>query len=145
MVIGYQTIPWILEDIRTGIAHIPRHYIETFTPNVLNFHLVNGVSFTKGCYTGQEVIARIHYLGEPKQRLFRIGVEGTIKHMDDMMMIYSDDTPVGNVLQLCEIKKDSYEGLAVLYVKAAKSPELVIEEYVDAKVKLFPLPYDKQS
>ena len=139
------TTAWMLEDIRSGIAHIPLHYTETFTPNVLNFHLINGVSFTKGCYTGQEIIARIHYLGKPKQRLFRICVEGAMKHNEDMMMIYSDDTPVGNVLQLCEIQKDIYEGLAVLYVKAAKSGDLVIEEYVDAKVKLLTLPYDKKN
>lgn len=134
---------WMLEDIRAGIPHLPRHYIGTFTLNVLNFHLINGVSFTKGCYIGQEIIARIHYLGEPKQRIFRICVEGAIKHTEDMMMVYSDDTPVGNVLQLYEIQKNVYEGLAVLYIKAAKSQTLVIEEHTDARVKLLPLPYDK--
>lgn len=137
------TMAWILEDIRLGIPHIPSYYTKTFTPHALNFHLINGISFTKGCYTGQEIIARMHYLGKAKQRVFRILVQGAMKCTEGIMLVYSDDVPVGNVLQLCEIKKNVYEGLAVLYTNASKDPHLVIEEYLNVSISVLPLPYEK--
>lgn len=136
------TTAWMVEDVRAGIAHIPLCYQETFTPNVLNFHLINGISFTKGCYTGQEVIARIHYLGKLKQRVFYIRVEGELANIEGMMLLYSDDTPVGNVLQLYQTGANLYEGLAVIYIKAFEGPPLVLEEYINARVKILTLPYE---
>lgn len=63
---------WHLLDIMAGI---PTVYPETsgqFTPHQLNFPELGGVSFNKGCYIGQEIIARTHYLGKSKSRLYRV-------------------------------------------------------------------------
>ena len=62
---------WELLDIAAGIPMILPETKEQFTPQQLNLDLVNGVSFKKGCYPGQEIVARLHYLGTPSRRMFQ--------------------------------------------------------------------------
>ena len=62
---------WELSDIKAGIAKVIDVTQEKFTPQQVNLDLNNSVSFSKGCYAGQEVVARLHYLGKPSRRLFR--------------------------------------------------------------------------
>jgi folate-binding protein YgfZ len=61
---------WKLLDIEAGLPTIYLQSKEMFTPQQVNFDLIDGVSFTKGCYPGQEIVARLHYLGTPSRRLF---------------------------------------------------------------------------
>ena len=62
---------WNLLDIESGIPMVFIASKEKFTPQQINLDLVGGVSFSKGCYPGQEVVARLHYLGKPSRRLFK--------------------------------------------------------------------------
>lgn len=61
---------WQLLNIEAGIPTIYNDSKEQFTPQQVNLELVGGVSFKKGCYPGQEVVARLHYLGSPSRRMF---------------------------------------------------------------------------
>ena len=61
---------WNLLDIEAGLPMVFPESKEKFTPQQVNLDLVNGVSFNKGCYPGQEVVARLHYLGKPSRRMF---------------------------------------------------------------------------
>ena len=61
---------WEQLDIKAGIPTIFPETKEKFTPQQVNLDLINGVSFNKGCYPGQEVVARLHYLGKPSRRMF---------------------------------------------------------------------------
>lgn len=61
---------WNLATIEAGIPMIFPETKEKFTPQQVNLDLVDGVSFKKGCYPGQEVVARLHYLGTPSRRMF---------------------------------------------------------------------------
>lgn len=65
---------WDLLDIRAGIADIYPETYELFTPQEINYQLVNGISFRKGCYTGQEIVARLHYRGKLKRHMYRFAV-----------------------------------------------------------------------
>lgn len=65
---------WPLLDIRAGIPQVVDATAEAFVPQMANLQLVNGVSFTKGCYTGQEVVARMQYLGTLKRRMYRVRI-----------------------------------------------------------------------
>lgn len=67
---------WHLLDIRAGIAWITAATCELFTPQALNYQLVNAISFRKGCYTGQEIVARMHYRGKLKRHLYRYETTG---------------------------------------------------------------------
>jgi folate-binding protein YgfZ len=64
----YSFCSWNLAHIQTGAAWIDASNTEKFVPQSINFELINGVNFRKGCYPGQEVIARNQYLGKLKQR-----------------------------------------------------------------------------
>jgi folate-binding protein YgfZ len=64
-------------DFETARARIESNTIAAFLPQDLNYDLNETVSFTKGCYTGQEIVARLHYRGTPKRRLFRATLSET--------------------------------------------------------------------
>jgi folate-binding protein YgfZ len=63
---------WRLADIRTGLPQIYLATREAFVAQMLNLDLLDGISFSKGCYTGQEIIARTQHLGRIKRRLYRL-------------------------------------------------------------------------
>lgn len=64
--------------IRAGIPEILENNSEKYTPHMLNLDLLGAISFDKGCYTGQEVVARTHHLGSSKRRLMRYRAGGTV-------------------------------------------------------------------
>lgn len=66
---------WRLSDIQSGIATIYPKTCDLFTPQMLNYPALNAVSFKKGCYVGQEIIARTHYLGKEKKHLHTLRLE----------------------------------------------------------------------
>ena len=70
---------WRWTDVRSGIASIVPATSEQFVPQMLNLEAeaIGAVSFTKGCYPGQEVVARSHYLGKTKRRAFLARVDGS--------------------------------------------------------------------
>tara|TARA_Y100001970_G_scaffold274437_1_gene374172 strand:- start:440 stop:1231 length:792 start_codon:yes stop_codon:yes gene_type:complete len=63
---------WIEHDIKEMIPIINKESSEKFIPQMLNLDILNAVSFSKGCYTGQEVVARVQHRGKIKQRMFKI-------------------------------------------------------------------------
>ena len=63
---------WRLADIRAGLPQVYAATSETFIAQMLNLDLLDGISFSKGCYTGQEIIARTQHLGRIKRRLFHL-------------------------------------------------------------------------
>lgn len=67
---------WELQNIRAGIADIYPETIELFTPQEINYQLINGINFRKGCYTGQEIVARLHYRGKLKRHMYRFKLSG---------------------------------------------------------------------
>lgn len=62
---------WTLLNIQAGLGDLTPTTVETFTPQGINFQLVNGINFRKGCYTGQEIVARLHYRGSLKRHMYR--------------------------------------------------------------------------
>ena len=60
---------WALAEVLAGTPQVETATSEHFVPQTINLDLAGGVSFTKGCYPGQEIVARVHYLGRVKQRL----------------------------------------------------------------------------
>lgn len=64
--------PWELLDILAGIPVLHPENVDSFVPQMLNLDILGGISFKKGCYTGQEIVARTHYLGRLKRRMYRL-------------------------------------------------------------------------
>ena len=71
---------WRLADIRAGIAHIRPGQQELYTPQVLNYDINGIIDYKKGCYTGQEVVARMYYRAEAKKRLRYLALD-TLEHL----------------------------------------------------------------
>ena len=67
---------WDWLEVRSGIAPVQAATVEAFVPQMLNYELVGGVNFQKGCYPGQEVVARSQYRGTLKRRAFLLGAQG---------------------------------------------------------------------
>ena len=66
---------WLLGQIRAGIGQVMGPTRELFIPQMINLQAVDGVSFKKGCYTGQEIVARMQYLGKLKRRQYRLALD----------------------------------------------------------------------
>ena len=72
----YTSNRWQQLMIERGLAEVQHLTVDTHLPQAFNFDLVGGVNFKKGCYTGQEIIARLHYKGQSKQRLHAVSLSG---------------------------------------------------------------------
>ena len=89
---------WRLGEIRSGIPLIEAATVDRFVPQMLNYELVGGVDFQKGCYPGQEVVARSQYRGTVKRRMFRFEVDAPAAPGQEVF--HSDDAgqPAGMVV-----------------------------------------------
>ncbi|MDP1930326.1 MAG: hypothetical protein Q8L60_02595 [Gammaproteobacteria bacterium] len=103
---------WELADIREGIVHINPEIQDTYTPQLLNYDLTGFIDFKKGCYTGQEIIARMHYRGTAKKRLFRAAVQDIRASLNSQIMHSSEI--VGEIVSVAMTDTGSYELLAIL-------------------------------
>ena len=96
------TKDWKMSDINAGIPIIYGENIEKFIPQMVNLDLINGISFSKGCYTGQEIVARVQHKGKVKQRMFRITGKASNKKINSGSAIFFADTKVGTVIESLE-------------------------------------------
>lgn len=85
---------WRLGDITAGVPSVVESSMEQFIPQMLNMQLMDGLSFKKGCYPGQEIVARMHYLGKLKKHMKRMALPLT-----NATALSADDIPkAGDVL-----------------------------------------------
>lgn len=108
-------IDWRLADIRAGLPQIYLATREIFVAQMLNLDLLDGISFTKGCYTGQEIIARTQHLGRIKRRLYRLRLPP-----GDWLIGQPIRLPDGRSGRLTEVVRngDGSEALAVLNMQS---------------------------
>tara|TARA_Y100001954_G_scaffold208035_1_gene232014 strand:- start:120 stop:533 length:414 start_codon:yes stop_codon:yes gene_type:complete len=94
---------WLLFRIKRGLARINEHSVGKYLPQDLNYDLNGFVDFDKGCYTGQEIIARLHYRGQPKRRLGLLTVRSSTKPASDERIIDSaTGKSIGSVMEVVE-------------------------------------------
>lgn len=89
---------WQQERVTSGHADIMAENSEQYTPHMLNLDLTGAISFTKGCYTGQEVVARTEHLGKVKRRLNRYRLSGYSATIGDKLS--DGDRDVGKVVNV---------------------------------------------
>ena len=121
---------WIVKDIKMGIPLINKLNSLEYIPQMLNLDLLNAISFSKGCYTGQEVVARVQHRGKIKQRLYQFEAQtGTVFAPQKPVM--NKDKTVGHVV-LSNTDKDLCLGLAAINISETKN-ELFVD---DKRIKL---------
>lgn len=135
---------WSLLDIFAGIPTVLEQTVETFVPQMANLDLIGGVSFDKGCYPGQEIIARTRYLGKLKRRMFRCHVD-TEDTPQPGTVVYSyahhQRPNVGLIVDAQPHPNGGIEALAVLQLAGAETAELRLDGPDEHPIKLKTLPY----
>ncbi|MGP9686436.1 MULTISPECIES: CAF17-like 4Fe-4S cluster assembly/insertion protein YgfZ [unclassified Halomonas] len=130
---------WQLEDIRSGLAWLTDAQQDHFLPQMINWEALGGISFKKGCYTGQEVVARAHFRGQVKKRLMRVSVETKALPEAGASLVNSDDKSVGEVVISAS---DSLGGIELLAVMSTKIAEEMTPIFLSGlPATLLPLPY----
>lgn len=132
---------WEYLCIREGIGETRPQTTGEFIPQMLNLQHTGAISFRKGCYTGQEIVARMQYLGKLKRRMYRLRVESGTLMEPGTAINSSDRTAVGTVVMAQLSAPGSLEALAVLTAEAAAESQLGFAENILGITQL-PLPYD---
>jgi folate-binding protein YgfZ len=109
---------WLAADIAAGLPHVFAATSQQFIPQMLNVDLIDGVSYTKGCYTGQEIVARTHHLGRVKRRTLRFHLAAGGVAPAPLSHLLLDGAKVADVLMTAETD-DGIELLAVTNLDAA--------------------------
>lgn len=132
---------WLLGQIRAGIGQVMAQTRELFIPQMLNLQAVGGVSFKKGCYTGQEIVARMQYLGKLKRRLYRLSLNAAeMPEPGTPLFAPSHNSAIGEVV--IAAKADQViELLAVLQAEAADSGDVHLGTLEGPGLQLLDLPY----
>ena len=106
---------WILSDIKRGLPILSKESSEKYIPQMINLDLLEGISFSKGCYTGQEVVARVQHRGKIKQRMFHITTESNKCEIEHQSEIMHENSKVGSLVNSI-INKDILHSLAVINI-----------------------------
>jgi folate-binding protein YgfZ len=135
---------WELLDIESGIANIGPATSDAFVPQMLNLDRIGAVSFTKGCYVGQEIVARTQHLGRIKRRMYRARCNGTspIGPGDRLEAAAQADALKAHVVDAGAAPDGGFDLLAVISIDIAESvPEDGVALGDGSRLTLEALPY----
>ncbi len=131
---------WQAWQINAGIARVEAATSGEFVAQSLNYDLTGHISFNKGCYTGQEIVARLHYRGKPKQRTYLAELDSEME-LPAGTALYSagKEQSTGSV-----VNSATWQGkTCCLLATTAGAAEAGLElQGAGAKLHLLPLPYD---
>ena len=136
---------WLLAQIRAGIGQVMGSTRELFIPQMINLQAVGGVSFKKGCYTGQEIVARMQYLGKLKRRLYRLELhDSQVPEPGTALFSSARASSVGEVV-LAARSGTGVELLAVLQDEAALDGHIHLGSAEGSTLSVLDLPYTLDS
>jgi tRNA-modifying protein YgfZ len=132
---------WQWLDVAAGIAPGVAATAGQFVPQMLNYELIGGVDFRKGCYPGQEVVARSQYLGKLKRRAFLLAGDAAMAPGQEVH--WSGDTaqPAGQIAWTAPAPDGSHLALAELKVGAVGDGQLHLGSAHGPALCVLPLPY----
>ena len=128
---------WAWGEVRSGVATLSAPLVETFVPQMLNYESVGGVNFKKGCYPGQEVVARSQFRGQLKRRTYLAHSPSALAVGAEIFTTEDADQAVGLVVQSASAPDGGWDALVCLQTHAS-SADL---RAGPAPLALQPLPY----
>lgn len=135
---------WNREALNAGIVHITPEISENYTPQLLNYDVSGVIDFNKGCYTGQEVVARMFYRGKAKQRLFLISSSHRVS-ADSVVLAEGRESRPGEILSFSNADDTASEPsllLAILSTAAVQDgAQLQLSDQPEAVLEIQQLPY----
>jgi len=137
------TTAWQLAMIRAGLPLITAATQEEFVAQMLNYEVIGGVSFNKGCYPGQEIVARTQYLGKLKKRMYRVRMTSDTAPTPgtDLFTPAFGDQSAGKLVNVAPAADGGFEALAVLQSSCADSGEIHLGSPEGPHVAVLELPY----
>lgn len=137
---------WQLLEVSEGFPILSEQYIAEYVPQMLNLQAINGISFTKGCYLGQETVARMQYLGKNKRALFALTGNAVNANTGDIIekKLGENWRKAGDVLAVYQADDKQTYIQAILANDVDASTELRIKEH-HMGLTISPLPYNISS
>ena len=122
---------WNNLDILDGIPDIYPTTQEAFIPQSLNMDLIEGINFKKGCYTGQEIVARTHYLGKVKRRMYRAFVKSTSDFIPGDKILSRNGEDIGQLVRSAKDNNEKTNLLIELRVDQAHEALFIKNELIE--------------
>ena len=138
---------WDWLEIQAGIPDVLPETQEQFVPQMLNLDILNGINFKKGCYTGQEIVARTHYLGSVKRRTYLAEIASDTIPSDTMpsagdKVVDANKNEVGQIVRVAANTTSGYDALIELRIEAAMTANISCNGNA---IKMKDLPYSLEA
>jgi folate-binding protein YgfZ len=134
-------LTWLWGDVRSGVATITAPVVEAFVPQMLNYESVGGVNFKKGCYPGQEVVARSQFRGTLKRRAFVVHAESEMAAGLEIFTANDTSQPVATVVQAAPSPNGGFDAIISGQLSAIVEGALHLESSTGPMLQILPLPY----
>jgi folate-binding protein YgfZ len=132
---------WQWSEVRSGIVTLSTPIVEAFVPQMLNYESVGGVNFKKGCYPGQEVVARSQFRGTLKRRTYLVQADAPISAGQEVFAANDPEQPVGTVAQAAPAPGGGTAGLISIQIAALDAGGLRAGAADGPALTVEPLPY----
>jgi folate-binding protein YgfZ len=132
---------WNALEVCSGVARVTAATAEQFVPQMINLELVGGVNFQKGCYPGQEIVARSQYRGTLKRRGFIVSCSSLLQPGQEIFHSADPEQPAGMVVLAGQLPHEMPVALVELKIAARDSGTLHAGSATGALLSLQPLPY----
>ncbi|HEY8049008.1 MAG TPA: folate-binding protein [Ramlibacter sp.] len=132
---------WAWTEVQSGVATITAPIVEAFVPQMLNYESVGGVNFKKGCYPGQEVVARSQFRGTLKRRAYLAHGASPMKPGDELFHESDREQPCGVVAQAAASPDGGWDAIVSVQVASANAGRITSGSADGTEVKLAPPPY----
>jgi tRNA-modifying protein YgfZ len=132
---------WLWGEVRSGIATITQPVVEAFVPQMLNYESVGGVNFKKGCYPGQEVVARSQFRGTLKRRAYLGHATGPLASGQEVFHEADPSQPCGLVVQAAPAPGGGWDAIVSIQITAAQDGKLIAGSAQGEVLALQPAPY----
>jgi len=135
---------WALQEIRAGIPTVYPATVEAFIPQMVNMQLLDGISFTKGCYCGQEIVARMQHRGTLKRRMYLAHIAGNQKpSAGDTLFSHSAEhgKPAGTVVDAQPVPEGGFDALVMVQIPCFEADDIHLKDASGEKLSFRDLPY----
>ena len=112
---------WAWGEVQSGVATLCAALTDAFVPQMLNYESIDGVNFKKGCYPGQEVVARSQFRGQLKRRAYLAHADAELPVGAEIFTPEDAEQPVGQVAQAAPAPGGGWDALVVLQTSAAQA------------------------
>jgi hypothetical protein len=133
---------WDWLNIRAGIPFILPQTQEQFVAQMVNFEVLGGVNFKKGCYPGQEIVARMQHLGKPKRRMYLAHIDGATPHPgDELFSADMEGQASGMIVNAAASPVGGHDVLAVVQIASHDAHPIHLGSLAGARLQFLPPPY----